>query len=181
MLWFSIWSSVNSLWKPFMATSRPECCDCESKEAIVDLLCHKHSVCIKQLLGPVNCHASSRVMICFKVRSMWSQTSPPPPPTTTTKGLKLVDPSYSFTDAVLTAALDKASLSEKEEPFLLKVNSTDWPITTRNSHMCEWLKHLDCCKDSPQQDQRVATRQVRITRCELTWECWQMYWQQAEL
>ena len=42
------------------------------------------------------------------------------------KNLKLIDPSYSFTDAVLKPALDtEASLKEKEKPSLLKVNSPD--------------------------------------------------------
>ena len=95
-----------------MAT-RPECCDCESKEAIVDLLCRKHYVC-NNCLVQRTVKQPSEVLRCVVC-------DPRPPP----KSLKLVDPSYSFTDAVLAPALDKASLSEKEEPSLLKVNSPD--------------------------------------------------------
>lgn len=99
-----------------MATSKPECCDCESKEAIVDLLCCKHSVCNGCLVQRM-VKQPSEVLKCVVC-------DPRPVP----KNLKLVDPSYLFTDAVLKPALDKASLNEKdekEESSLLKVNSHD--------------------------------------------------------
>ena len=79
-----------------MATSKPECCDCESKEAIVDLFCRKHFV-YNSYLVQRTVTQPSEVLKCVVC-------DPRPVP----KNLKLVDPSYSFTDAVLKPALDEA-------------------------------------------------------------------------
>ena len=100
-----------------MATStNPECCDCKSKEAIVGLLCRKHFICNDCLVHrTVTVKQPNEVLKCVVC-------NPRPAP----KNSKLVDPSYSFTDAVLKPALDtEASLNQKEEPSLLKVNSPD--------------------------------------------------------